>query len=128
MRHNRIGNKSYDPCRNISERWYRHMYRKENITVNGQEFELQSVSPRWYFEVNQRCGMSGDNKDILRYMDTLFKNVVTCPIEVIPKGFDYFEEREDIETAELLVREIERFLRPGKQHSANAGAAAGAAE
>ena len=81
------------------------MYRKENITVNGQEFELQSVSPRWYFEVNQRCGMSGDNKDILRYMDTLFKNVVTCPIEVMRKGFDYFEEREDIETAELLVRE-----------------------
>lgn len=36
-------NNYYDPCRNISERWYRHMYRKENITVNGQEFELQSV-------------------------------------------------------------------------------------
>lgn len=72
--------------------------------------------------------MSGDNKDILRYMDTLFKNVVTCPIEVMRKGFDYFEEREDIETAELLVREIERFLRPGKQHSTSAGAAAGAAE
>ena len=53
---------------------------------------------------------------------------MTCPIEVMRKGFDYFEEREDIETAELLVREIERFLRPGKQHSANAGAAAGAAE
>ena len=67
-------------------------------------------------------------QDILRYMDTLFKNVVTCPVEVMRKGFDYFEEREDIETAELLVREIERFLRPGKQHSTNAGAAAGAAE
>ena len=116
----------HDPYKNISEWWYRRMYRTETVNVNGQEFELQSVSPRWYFETNQRCGMSGDNKDVLRYMDTMFKNVVVTPTEVSKKGFNYFDERDDIETAELLIREIERFLRPGKQQ--RAGNAAGAAQ
>lgn len=102
------------------------MYRTGTVNVNGQDFELQSVSPRWYFETNQRCGMSGNDKDVLRYMDTMFKNVVVTPTEVSKKGFNYFDERDDIETAELLIREIERFLRPGKQQ--RAGGAESAAQ
>ncbi len=91
------------------------MYRTEKVTVCGQEFELQSVSPRWYYETNRRCGMTSDDKDMIQYMDTMFKNVVLSPVEVMSKGFSYFDAREDIETPEKLVREIERFLRPGKQ-------------
>lgn len=105
-----------DPSKNMSERWYRMAYRTEIININGQEFELQSVSPRWYYETNQRCNMSSDNnKDVLRYMDTLFKNVVLSPAGVRNKGFAYFDEQDDLETPETLIREIERFLRPGKQ-------------
>lgn len=91
-------------------------YRTEIININGQEFELQSVSPRWYYETNQRCNMSSDNnKDVLRYMDTMFKNVVLSPAEVRNRGFAYFDEQDDLETPETLIREIERFLRPGKE-------------
>jgi hypothetical protein len=102
------------------------LYRTETVQANGQDFELQSVSPRWYYETNQRCNMSSDQgKDVLRYMDTLFKNVVISPAEVTQKGFAYFDEKDDIETPEALIREIERFLRPGKQTRADGGAGAG---
>lgn len=100
----------------IPERWFRYkMARHETVNVNGREYELQSVSPQWYFEQNDRCGMTGSNKDTARYMDTMFKNVVISPPEIAAKGLKAFEEDEDIETPELLIREIERFLRPGKR-------------
>ena len=47
----------------------------------------------------------------VEYIDELFKNVVTDPKEVSTKGFDYFEEAEDILTPEKLLGEIESFLR-----------------
>lgn len=117
-----------DPYKNISERWYRKLaYRTERITVNGMDFELQSVSPRWYYETNQRCNMSSENnRDVLRYMDTMFKNVIISPVEVSRNGFAYFDEQDDLETPELLIREIERFLRPGKER--RSGAAKSAAQ
>jgi hypothetical protein len=59
--------------------------------------------------------MTGGNRDTARYMDIMFKNVVTAPADVATKGLKAFEEQEDIETPELLIREIERFLRPGKR-------------
>lgn len=91
------------------------MARRETVNVNGQDYELQSVTPQWYFEQNDRCGMTGNNRDTARYMDIMFKNVVTSPANVAAKGLKAFEEEEDIETPELLIREIERFLRPGKR-------------
>ena len=101
---------------NIPERWFRlKMARRETVTVNGAEYELQSVTPQWYFEQNDKCGMTGGNRDTARYMDIMFKNVVTSPADVASKGLKAFEEQEDIETPELLIREIERFLRPGKR-------------
>ena len=51
------------------------------------------------------------NKRTADYIDELFKNVVVEPKEVSTKGFDYFEETEDLSTAEQLLREAESFLR-----------------
>lgn len=86
------------------------------MNVLGVEYELQSVTPQWYFEQNDKCGMTGSGtRDTARYMDIMFKNVVISPSYVASKGLKAFEEAEDIETPELLIREIERFLRPGKK-------------
>ncbi|MBS1384428.1 MULTISPECIES: hypothetical protein [Intestinimonas] len=103
------------------------MARHETVNVLGVDYELQSVSPQWYFEQNDRCGMTGSGtRDTARYMDILFKNVVVSPAAVTAKGLKAFEEAEDIETPELLIREIERFLRPGKR--SGAGTAPGTAK
>ena len=87
------------------------MARQKKVVVNDQEFTLQSVSPRWYFGLNDRCGMQTRNQKSAEYLDGLFKNVVIEPKEVNTKGFDYFEEAEDVSTPEKLLREIESFLR-----------------
>lgn len=102
------------------------MARHETVNVLGVDYELQSVSPRWYYEQNDRCGMTGGTRDTARYMDIMFKNVVVSPREVATKGLKAFEDEEDIETPELLIREIERFLRPGKR--SGKGSTAGTAE
>lgn len=112
---------------NIPERWFRSkMARHETVNVLGVDYELQSVSPQWYYEQNDRCGMTGGTRDTARYMDIMFKNVVVSPREVSTKGLKAFEDAEDIETPELLIREIERFLRPGKR--SGKGSAEGATE
>nr|WP_142411711.1 hypothetical protein [Clostridium sp. Marseille-P7770] len=87
------------------------MAKQKEVVVNGNKFMLQSVSPRWYFDLNDRCGMTGGKRKTAEYIDELFKNVVTDPKEVSTKGFDYFEEAEDILTPEKLLGEIESFLR-----------------
>lgn len=100
----------------LSERSYReYMARKEQITVNGEKYTLQSVSPRWYFELNDRCGMTGrGERDTAQYMDELLKNAVVEPVEVSVKGLGYFDDLEDIDTPEKLLREIESFFRKRK--------------
>ena len=100
------------------------MARTSKVKINGQEFALQSVSPSWYFGLSDECKMGSDKRDTTKYMDLLFKNVVTAPAELSKGGMEYFDDREDIETAEKLVTEIESFLRPGKGygHSAQASA------
>lgn len=104
--------------------WRRLMARTSKVKINGQEFALQSVSPSWYFGLSDECKMGSDKRDTTKYMDLLFKNVVTAPIELSKGGMEYFDDREDIETAEKLVTEIESFLRPGKGygHSVQASA------
>ncbi len=101
----------------MSERWFRKMLaRQSEVSVNGQEFTLQSVSPQWYYNTNDQCGMTTDKgRDTARYMDLMFKNSVVSPPEVSHKGMRYFNERGDIETPEKLLREIEMFLRPGRR-------------
>lgn len=97
----------------LSERSYRkYMAKQKKVKANGAEFTLQSVSPRWYFDLNDRCKMTGGgSKKTAEYMDEMFKNVVIEPKEVNTMGLDYFEEAEDIKTAESLIGEIESFLR-----------------
>jgi hypothetical protein len=97
----------------LSERSYRkYMARKEQITVNNEKYTLQSVSPRWYFELNDRCGMTGrGQRDTAQYMDELLKNVIVEPAEISARGLDYFNEKDDIDTPEKLLTEIEKFFR-----------------
>lgn len=104
-----------DRPKGLSERSYRkYMARTETVPVNGMEFTLQSVSPRFYFELNDSCGMTGSKKKTAEYIDGLFKNVVIEPKEVSAKGLGYFEETDDIDTAEKLLAKVESFLRARK--------------
>ena len=61
-------------------------------------FSLQSVSPTWYFQTNDECGMTGGKKDTTKYLDTMFKNVVIAPAEVKTDGMGYFDAQEDVKT------------------------------
>lgn len=95
--------------------WRKLMANQTTVKINGQSFKLQSVSPSWYFGLSDDCKMGTEKRDTVKYMDTLFKNTVIEPKELASDGMDYFDNREDIETAEKLVGEIERFLRSRKQ-------------
>ena len=98
--------------KSLSERGYRkYMAKQKKVTVEGQEFTLQSVSPTWYFGVNDDCGMTGGKRDTTKYLDTMFKNVVISPPEVKSDGMAFFDEHEDVKTPEKLIKAIEQFLR-----------------
>ena len=98
--------------KSLTERGYRkYMAKQKKVIVNSQEFTLQSVSPTWYFGVNDECGMTGGKKDTSKYLDTMFKNCVVSPAEVRNDGMAYFDEKEDVKTPEKLIKAIEQFLR-----------------
>ena len=46
-----------------------------------------------------------------KYMDGMFKNCVVEPAEVKANGMEYFDDNEDLKTAEKLISAIEQFLR-----------------
>lgn len=88
------------------------MAKTKEITIYGQPFTLQSVSPSWYYDFNDECGNTGGGKrKSTKYMDGMFKNCVISPPEVKADGMKYFDEKEDLRTAEKLIAEIESFLR-----------------
>jgi hypothetical protein len=88
------------------------MARQKDVTVNGQKFKLQSVSPSWYYDLNDSCGNTGGGKhNSTKYMDEMFRNVVVQPAEVSGGGMGYFDDKDDLKTPELLIKEIESFLR-----------------
>lgn len=99
--------------KSLTERGYRkYMAKQTKVTVEEQEYTLQSVSPSWYFQTNDDCGMTGGKgRDTVRYLDTMFKNVVIAPAEVATGGMSYFDEKEDVKTPEKLIKAIEQFLR-----------------
>lgn len=98
--------------RGLSERSYRkYMAKTKTVRINGTEFQLQSVSPTWYLDHNDKTGMTGSKKKTAAYMDGLFKNVVIAPKEVQNEGIGYFDAADDLSTAEELLKEIESFLR-----------------
>ncbi len=92
------------------------MAKTKNITINGMEFKLQSVSPTWYLDLNDKCGITSSRPKTADYMDGLFKNVVISPKEVQNEGMGYFDALEDLSTPEKLLKEIESFLR-GRERS-----------
>ena len=88
------------------------MAKTKDVTINGQKFTLQSVSPTWYYNFNDECGNTGGGKrKSVKYMDGMFRNCVGSPPEVKADGMAYFDEQEDLSTAEKLIAEIETFLR-----------------
>lgn len=88
------------------------MAKTKDVTINGQKFTLQSVSPTWYYNFNDECGNTGGGKrKSVKYMDGMFRNCVVSPPEVKADGMAYFDEQEDLSTAEKLIAEIETFLR-----------------
>lgn len=91
------------------------MARQKKVKVNDVEYTLQSVSPQWYMEINDECGMTGGKRDTAKYIDEMFKNVVVAPPEIKGKGIEYFNEMEDIDSTEKLLKEIESFLRERKK-------------
>lgn len=90
------------------------MAKQKEVVLNGQAYKLQSVSPRFYLELNDSCGMTGGKRNTCKYADELFKNAVIEPKELANKGMDYFEETDDIDAVEKLIAEIESFLRERK--------------
>ena len=99
--------------KSLTERGYRkYMAKQKEVTVEGQKFTLQSVSPTWYFQTNDECGMTGGRgRDTSKYLDTMFKNVVISPPEVATQGMAYFDDKDDVKTPEKLIKAIEHFLR-----------------
>jgi len=97
--------------KSLTEKGYRkHMAKQKQTTVNGQEFALQSVSPSWFYDHNDDCGMTGGNRDTKKYVDGLIRNCVVSPPEIANSGLKFFDEKDDIKTPMGLVREIESFL------------------
>ena len=84
------------------------------VKVGGVDYTLQGVKPRLYYQMNDKFGMTGGKRDTAGYVDWLLRSCVVDPPEIKVKGLDYFDEKDDIDTPEQLVREIESFLRPGK--------------
>ena len=105
-----------DRPKGLSERSYRkYMARQKKVTVNKQDYMLQSVSPKWYFDVNDRYGMTGGKKNTAGYVDEMFKNVVVEPPEIKSQGLEYFGDMDDgIAVTEQLLTEVESFLRGRK--------------
>ena len=99
--------------KSLSERGYRKfMAKQKEVTIKGQKFTLQSVSPSWYYDFNDECGNTGGGKrKSTKYMDGMFRNCVIAPAEVKAEGMAYFDEKEDLSTAEKLIGAIEQFLR-----------------
>ncbi len=87
------------------------MSKTKDVTINNMKFTLQSVSPTWYYDFNDECGNTGGKRKSAKYMDGMFKNCVTFPPEVKAQGMAYFDENDDLSTAEKLIAAIEQFLR-----------------
>ena len=87
------------------------MAKQKKVTINDVEYTLQSVSPTWYFDINDSCGITGGKRKTAEYIDKLIRNVVISPKEISTEGMKYFDNMEDISTPEELLTAIESFLR-----------------
>lgn len=95
--------------KSLSERGYRKfMAKTKEVTIRGTKYKLQSVSPRWYYDLSDKHLVNG-KRNTANYADELIKNVVVSPAEVRTDGIDYFGD--EIGTTVDLVEEIESFLK-----------------
>lgn len=107
--------------KSLTEKGYRKfMAKTKKVTIttcNGDlGVTLQSVSPSWYYDINDKYGMtSRGRKQSSKYLDELFKNCVVFPGEIRNNGIKYFDDSDDIVGAEELSKEIESFLRERKE-------------
>ena len=87
------------------------MARTKNITVNGIDITLQSVTFSWYSNLTDLyINPANGRKNTAKYADTLIKGCVTAPAEIAKNGIRYFEDQDDLATPGELVREIASFL------------------
>ena len=87
------------------------MARQKNITVNGMDITLQSVTFSWYSNLTDLyINPANGRKNTAKYADTLIKGCVTAPAELAKNGIKFFEDQDDLATPGELVREIETFL------------------
>ena len=100
------------------------MARQKNVTVNGVDYTLQSVTFSWYTNLTDLyINPANGRKNTAKYADALIKGCVICPAEVAKGGVKYFDEQEDLATPGELVREIESFL--GERNQPSSGKAQG---
>lgn len=102
------------------------MARTKVVTVNGEEYKLQSVNFSWYSNLTDLyINPAHGRKNTAKYADALIKGCVVAPAEVAQAGIKYFDEQDDLATPGELVREIETFLAErggpsgGKEKGAN---------
>ena len=87
------------------------MARTKTVTVNGVDYQLQSVTFSWYSNLTDLyINPANGRKNTAKYADALIKGCVTAPAEVAKGGIRYFDEQDDLATPGELVREIENFL------------------
>ena len=87
------------------------MIRTKTVSVNEQEFKLQSVNFSWYSNLTDLyISPASGRKNTARYADALIRGCVVEPAEVAKRGIKFFDEQDDISTPGLLVKEIESFL------------------
>lgn len=87
------------------------MARTKNVTVNGIEIGLQSVTFTWYSNLTDLyVNPANGRKNTAKYADTLIKGCVTSPVEIAKGGLKYFDDMDDLVSPGELVREIENFL------------------
>lgn len=87
------------------------MARTKTVTVNGVNYDLQSVTFSWYSNLTDLyINPASGRKNTAKYTDSIIKGCVTAPAEVAKAGLKYFDEQDDLATPGELVREIEIFL------------------
>lgn len=86
------------------------MSRTTTVTIDEKDYTLQSVSPSWFYETIDDCGVGTDNQDSKKYINELLKNVVVSPAEIKSEGLKYFDKDDNVGTVKKLIKEINRFL------------------
>ena len=101
------------------------MARTKTVTIDDQDYTLQSVTFSWYSNLTDLyINSSHGRKNTAKYADALIKGCVTAPAEVAKLGIKYFDEQDDLSTPGELVREIENFLSERTKSNGGKGASA----